>query len=85
MSHGSNFFDCLTFAKNTLYIKHFIAERKERVLFFSWLSKLDQDDPVGERGRQEGSDEASIHREEPASWDSWPALEFPYQDLCFFV
>ena len=31
------------------------------------LIELDQDDPVGERGRQEGSDEASIHREEPAS------------------
>ena len=31
----------------------------------SSLSELDEDDPIGEGGRQEGGDEASVHREEP--------------------
>ena len=33
------------------------------------LVKLDQDDPVGERGRQEGGDKTSVHGEEPTSRD----------------
>ena len=33
------------------------------------LVKLDQDDPVGERGRQERGDKTSVHYEEPTSRD----------------
>ena len=33
------------------------------------LIELDQDDPIGEGGSQEGGHEASVHPEEPASGD----------------
>ena len=33
------------------------------------LIELDQDDPVGERGRQERGDETSVHSEEATSRD----------------
>ena len=45
------------------------------------LSELDKDDPVGEGGGQESSDKASVHCEEPASWDVRPAPHFSYQNL----
>ena len=45
------------------------------------LSELDENDPVGEGGRQEGGDEASVPREEPTRWDMGPALQSSDQNL----
>ena len=45
------------------------------------LSELDQDNPVGESGRQEGGDEASVHGEEPTCGDMGPALQSSDQNL----
>ena len=45
------------------------------------LCELDEDDPIGEGGRQEGGDKAPVHCEEPASWDVRPAFQFSYQNL----
>ena len=39
------------------------------------LIELDQDDPVGERGRQERGDKTFVHGEEPARRDPWMSFQ----------
>ena len=45
------------------------------------LCELDQDDPIGEGGSQEGGHKASVHREKPASGDLRVAPQLQKQDL----